>query len=155
LNRLLLDGRDWCAAVHESHTEHPSLIYFRSIGTGSGWPAAVGALMDLALIMDCALDAAESRAFAVLLREEGTRMLKKVSALIGLDTPARPIGPAEIDQLLKRLRIAGFTIGESFDPVGFVSRRREHAESIAALAAHLGTPEAPLIPDVTSNGLGS
>src|SRR6185436_2165913 len=47
LIEVLHNGRDWCANLRQSHASHPSLIYFRSIGTGSGWPAALGALLDL------------------------------------------------------------------------------------------------------------
>jgi hypothetical protein len=45
----LREGRNWCATVRQSHSAHPSLIYFQSVGTGAGWPAALGALLDLAL----------------------------------------------------------------------------------------------------------
>jgi hypothetical protein len=42
LSRLLQEGRDWCAVVQQSHLAHPSLIYFRSLQTDTGWPAALG-----------------------------------------------------------------------------------------------------------------
>jgi hypothetical protein len=42
MRRALYDGRDWCASVLQSHASHPSLIYFRSVGTDTGWPAAAG-----------------------------------------------------------------------------------------------------------------
>jgi hypothetical protein len=145
LNDLLHGGRDWCASVHESHTEHPSLIYFRSIGTGSGWPASLGALMDLSLIVERMLDATESRAAAVLLREEGNRMLTRLSELIGLEPYDRPLSPFDVDILRDRLRAAGFGLREDFDRGAFIRARQEHAEGIAALAGHLGTVEAPLI----------
>ena len=48
LRELLDEGRNWCATVRQSHSAHPSLIYFQSVGTGAGWPAALGALLDLA-----------------------------------------------------------------------------------------------------------
>lgn len=147
LHRLLRDGRNWCASIHETHTEHPSLIYFRSIGTGTGWPAALGALMDLALIMDIVVDVKESRALAVLLREEGNRMLKGVSELIGLQPLPRPLSAADVNVLLDRLGAAAFATRDSFDRDAFIRFRRQHAETIAALAQHLGTLEAPLIPD--------
>ena len=54
--QALRDGRDWCATVRQSHSNHPSLIYFQSVGTGSGWPAALGALLDLALLGEQCLD---------------------------------------------------------------------------------------------------
>ena len=39
---VLEESRDWCATVRQSHSSHPSLIYFQSVGTGAGWPAALG-----------------------------------------------------------------------------------------------------------------
>jgi hypothetical protein len=55
-----------CASVLQTHATHPSLIYFRSVGTGAAWPAALDALMDLALIYEMLIDDAGSRAPAVL-----------------------------------------------------------------------------------------
>ncbi|MGY3529300.1 hypothetical protein [Bradyrhizobium sp. USDA 4452] len=46
MQRTLYEGRDWCASVLQSHASYPSLIYFRSVGTGAGWPGALGSLMD-------------------------------------------------------------------------------------------------------------
>jgi hypothetical protein len=145
LTRLLRDGRDWCASVHESHTEHPSLIYFRSVGAGSGWPAALGALMDLSLIIEFMLDAAESRAPAVLLRDEGNRMLVRLREQIGLQPLTRGLAAADVDLLRRRLRLAGFAMRDPFDRAAFMRARGRHADTIAALAGHLGTREAPLI----------
>src|SRR3954453_14189866 len=50
LGEGLREGRDWCATVRQSHCNHPSLIYFQSVGTGAGWPAALGAFLDIALL---------------------------------------------------------------------------------------------------------
>ena len=74
----LSEARNWCATVRQSHTAHPSLIYFRSAATGAGWPAAFGALLDLALFAEHCLD--DDRLFgpAVLLREEGLRMAREL-----------------------------------------------------------------------------
>src|SRR3954467_2096885 len=52
---------------------HPPLIYFRSVGPGPGWPAALGALLDLALIVEHWLDTPGIRGLAILLREGGRR----------------------------------------------------------------------------------
>ena len=63
---------------------HPSLIYFRSVGTGAGWPAALGTVMDLALIFELLIDDPKARAAAVLLRDEGPRLVGEIAGLIGL-----------------------------------------------------------------------
>jgi hypothetical protein len=79
MRRALYDGRDWCASVLQSHASHPSLIYFRSVGTGAGWPAALGTIMDLALIFELLIDDPKSRAAAVLLRDEGLRLVGEIA----------------------------------------------------------------------------
>lgn len=77
---MLHRGRDWCASVLQSHASHPSLIYFRSVGTGAGWPATLGALMDLALIFELLVDDRAARAPAVLLR-----LVDEINGLLGLE----------------------------------------------------------------------
>ena len=32
------EGRNWCATVRQSHSNHPSLIYFRSVGRALAGP---------------------------------------------------------------------------------------------------------------------
>lgn len=61
-------------------TSHPSLIYFRSVGVGAGWPATLGAMMNLALIFELLVDEPASRGAAVLLRQEGLRLLDEINA---------------------------------------------------------------------------
>lgn len=146
LPQLLHDARDWCAAVLQSHASHPSLIYFRSAGAGSGWPAAIGALMDLALIAEVLIDDAALRGPAALLREEGLRMIATLSALIRLDPVAIRLELAEVGRLTRRLEAAGFSLREDADTVAFLSDRNRHAGGVRALAAHLGSAEAPLVP---------
>jgi hypothetical protein len=107
LPHVLRDGRDWCATVRQSHSSHPSLIYFRSTGTGAGWPAALGALLDLAIIVERCLDAPEIRGLAILLREDGCRMIEELARLIGLPPDAAPPAPAASAQMAARLARAG------------------------------------------------
>jgi hypothetical protein len=147
LPHVLRDGRDWCATVLQSHASHPSLIYFRSTGTGSGWPAALGVLLDLALICERCIDTPELRGLAVLLREDGCRMARDIAALIGLE-PQAPgfLAGQEIATMTARLAAHGYTVRAGFDAATFTREREEHQRWTAALAAHLGRPAAPLLP---------
>ncbi|HEY0314580.1 MAG TPA: hypothetical protein VGC56_19055 [Allosphingosinicella sp.] len=147
LPRILRDGRDWCAAVRQSHTSHPSLIYFRTTGTGSGWPAALGALLDLALIVERWLDMPDLRGLAVLLREDGCRMGEEIGRLIALEPHASPPDPKAASGMARRLRAAGYRQQDGFDPEPFAKERETHCEWIRALAHHLGRPEPRLLPD--------
>lgn len=146
IRRMLYDGRDWCASVLQTHATHPSLVYFRSVGTGAGWPAALGALMDLALIFEMLIDDPASRASAVLLRHEGLRLVGEVASLIGLEPRDDPTTVDQAQAVCARLRAAGYRLRPSIDAPEFAARRREHARCTGAIAEHLGMPEAPLLP---------
>jgi hypothetical protein len=141
----LEEGRNWCATVRQSHTAHPSLIYFRSIATGAGWPAALGALLDLALIAEHLIDDDRLYGPAVLLREEGARMAKEL-ALIARLTPKEPKDcDAELEQLARRLGTSGYRIRSNPNFLAMAKQRAEHASCVEAIAEHLGRPNAVLI----------
>lgn len=146
MRRALYDGRDWCALVLQSHASHPSLIYFRSVGTGSGWPGALGTIMDLALIFELVIDDPKSRAAAVLLRAQGLRLVREVAGLIGLQPKGGATAVAEVEALCGRLSTAGYQLRSNPNAMEFATKRAEYARCIQALAEHLGTPAAPLLP---------
>jgi len=146
LAHVLRDGRTWCATVRQSHTSHPSLIYFRTIGTGSGWPAALGALLDLALIVERWLDAPELRGLAVLLREDGCRMAEDVARLVGIEPEGKPLPVGTVDEMVRCLSAAGYQARGGFEPAAFAKVREEHASWVRAVAHHLGRDDTPLLP---------
>ncbi len=143
IRHMLYDGR---ASVLQTHATHPSLIYFRSVGTGSGWPAALGALMDLALILEMLVDDPNSRAPAVLLRQEGLRLVRELGGMIGLEPEHDSTTANQAQAVCARLRSAGYRLRQPIDADQFAAKRREHARCITAIAEHLGTPQAPLLP---------
>jgi hypothetical protein len=145
MRRALYDGRDWCASVLQSHACHPSLVYFRSVGTGAGWPAALGTIMDLALIFELLIDDPRSRAAAVLLRDEGMRLVGEIAGLIGLEPKSDNTIASEVETLCNRLSAAGYRLRHDVDREEFVAKRREHARCIDSIAEHLGTGVAPLL----------
>jgi hypothetical protein len=145
LKDVLLEGRDWCATVRQSHSNHPSLIYFQSVGTGSGWPAALGALLDLALIGEHFLDEPSLRGAAVLLRHEGTNMAEELASVIGLK-PKDPDGrEPELAQALAQLKSAGYRIRDDADLGTVAQQRAQYLGCVSALARHLGKPGATLV----------
>ena len=146
MRRALYDGRDWCASVLQSHASHPSLIYFRSVGTGAGWPAALGTITDLALIFELLIDDPKSRAAAVLLRAEGLRLVGEIAGLIGLEPKGGTTSTLEVQKVCDRLSAAGYRLRSDPDVKQFTAKRMEYARCIEAIAAHLGTPAAPLLP---------
>ena len=145
LAQILRDGRDWCATVRQSHSNHPSLIYFQSVGTGSGWPATLGALLDLSLLSEHSLDDPSLRGSAVLLRDEGTRMARQLAAVINLHPVEGPVNEAELRQAVERIRNSGYAIRSDSDFAAIAEQRRDYLSCVDALARHLGKPSAVLV----------
>jgi hypothetical protein len=140
----LRTGRDWCAAVLQSHVSHPSLIYFRSAGTGQGWPAALGALVDVALLVEYVLDEPAAFGAAVLTREQGQRLADDVARLLALE-PDPPATPPELVKTLRaRLSAAGYRLRPDFDLQRYTAARTRSLAGVGALAGHLGMTQAPL-----------
>jgi hypothetical protein len=135
LSEVLKDGRDWCAKVHQSHAAHPSLIYFRSAGTGAGWPAALGALLDLALIVELVVELPSQKGRAILLREDGTRMAQTLCDVVGIR--AQPIEKCDYKGMRTSLEAAGYTLLPDTESA-FTSAREELLGLVAALSEHIG-----------------
>jgi hypothetical protein len=146
LGDVLRDGRDWCATVRQSQVAHPSLIYFRSASTGTGWPASLGALLDLALLIEFWLDLPDLRGLATLLREDGTRMATEIGTLVAIEPREQDASGADAEEALGRLTRAGFALKSGASADMFLRARSDHAGWVASLADHLGRPPAPLIP---------
>lgn len=145
LRGALEESRSWCANVRQSHSSHPSLIYFQSVGTGSGWPAALGATLDLALIAEHLIEDDSLYGPAVLLREEGARMAKELALLSGVEPEEAQTSAAELEQVSRRLASSGYVLR---DPVNFEAmarQRADHMSCINGLARHLGRPTSVLI----------
>ena len=140
LTDILRDGRNWCATVLQSHASHPSLIYFRTTGTGAGWPAVLGALTDLALIIQLLLDRGPGYGPSILAREEAQRLAQDVVRLLALEPAPAETPHAEVEALCHRLAAAGYTLRADRDVPRFASERAKHASAIDALARHLGFP---------------
>jgi ion channel len=148
LAQVLRDGRDWCAIVRQSHSNHPSLIYFQSVGTGSGWPAMLGALLDLALLSERCLDDQSLRGAAVLLREEGTRMARELADVVGAHARDVTGDQPELRQAAEQLRSSDYSIRDDADFAAIAEQRAEYRSCVDALADHLGKPTAVLVRQV-------
>ncbi|MBC5768597.1 ion channel [Ramlibacter albus] len=145
LRRELQEGRDWCAAILQSHASHPSVIYFRSVGTATGWPATLGALLDLALIAQLLLDEDETCAPAVLLRKQANRLAKDVTKLLELDVHTGATAREEAREVCRRLVAAGYRVRADADLDAFGDARAREVAAIDAMALHLGTAKTPLL----------
>jgi hypothetical protein len=145
LSGVLREGRHWCATMLQSHASHPWLIYFRSAGVGAGWPATVGTLMDMALLLELLVDEPGTSGLAVLVREEASRVGHDLAALVSLKPVPLNTSAGEVETLCSRLEAAGYRLRPGRDVARFLRARAEHVGCIEALSQHLGTPAAPLL----------
>lgn len=145
ISEVLANGRDWCAAVRQSHCSHPTLIYFQSIGVGSGWPAALGAILDLALFAEHCIDDDSLYGPAVLLRNEGLRMARDLAGVAGLQPSDIGANEAELKQAANRLGTSGYPLREEIRFGEMAAQRAQYRGFVDALAAHLGKPSAALV----------
>ena len=142
---VLEEGRNWCATVRQSHTTHPSMIYFRSIGIGAGWPAALGALLDLALLFEMMIDERALFGRAVLLHEEGLRMAHELAGIISLKPKNRAPEERDLREAAERLVMCGYGIRGNADFAAMAQRRAGYTSCVDALAEQLGQPTSLLI----------
>lgn len=142
---VLREARNWCATVRQSHSNHPTLIYFQSVGTGAGWPAALGALLDLALLLELCLDEEALRGLATLLREEGVRMARELAEIIGVRPLDSKADEAELRQAAERLGGSGYRLRSDPDFAAMANCRADYQSCVNALARHLGKPTAVLV----------
>lgn len=145
LGGMLREGRNWCATMHQSHLAHPSLLYFQSTGTGAGWPAVLGALIDLALIVEHCLDDRALRGPAILLGAESTRLADNICENIGIASKPSECCPAEVEQLIERLARAGYAVRMDVNVSALAEQRRAQQSRVEGIAVYLGKPSAPLI----------
>ena len=145
LAEVLRDGRNWCATVRQSHSNHPSLIYFQSVGTGAGWPAALGALLDVALLSEHCLDERSLVGASALLRAEGTRMARELAGVIGLRPSEVGGDEPALRQAARQLESAGYAIRGDVAFAAMAEHRSDYRSCVDALANHLGKPTAVLV----------
>lgn len=140
LPRIMADARDWCLTVRQSHATHPSLIYFESIGSGTGWPATLGALVDLALIAELWLDDDTLYGPAVLLRMDAVEMASELAALVRLKPALVGTTTSVMEAAAARLTACGYRLKPELDLQAAAQERSRLQGAIAAMADHLGKP---------------
>jgi hypothetical protein len=142
---ILEEGRNWCATVRQSHLSHPSLIYFQSVSTGAGWPAALGALLDLALFAEHLVDDDRLYGPAVLLRDEGSLMAKELSLITRVKRLAEVTDQNILRNVAARLEACGYRLHDNPDFGEMARQRSEYSGCTDALADYLGKPGSPLL----------
>lgn len=145
VGEVLANGRDWCATVRQSHCSHPTLIYFQSIGVGSGWPAALGAILDLALFAEHCIDDDALYGPAILLRNEALRMARDLASVARVKPVETSANEAELKQAANRLATSGYRLRTNIRFSEMAGQRSQYLAYVDALAAHLGKPSVTLV----------
>jgi hypothetical protein len=70
----------------------------------------------------------------------------EIAGLIDLEPNGDKTDTAEVESLCRRLSGTGYQLRTDADMQMFVAKRREHARGVGAIADHLGTSKAPLLP---------
>lgn len=144
LDSVLRNGRDWCAAVLQTHASHPWLIYFRTPSVGTAWPTSLGVVMDLALIFELLIDDKALGGLASLTRLQASSLGTELAKLLKLEQVNVDAGDDEVCHLLERLRHAGYRVRENADRDEFRRARARCAGTIESLCRHVGADGAPL-----------
>ncbi len=111
----------WFIDVEESHTSHPSLVFFRSQQPERSWVVAAGCVLDTAAITNSTVDIPHDARADVMLRT-GFFALRRVADYFGIayDPDPPTDGPIsvtrrEFDLLCVELRAAGVPLKADLD----------------------------------------
>ena len=138
LDALFAEWRDWMASTLHRQSSHPVVTYFRSMSAGMDWPAALGAVLDAATLATAFLEH-RANGRAALLQREGARLAAVMAEIFELEVCEQPPPRAEeVEQLLERLRRAGYRLRAAPDPERFARLRGDYVGRLAAIADHLG-----------------
>ena len=140
----------WFAAVEETHTSYPALVYFRS-GDDRSWLTAAGCLLDSASFYQAALDVPRSSAAALCIRS-GFLCLREVADqfLIPYDPDPAPDDPisisrSEFDEVWEELERTGLPMVADRDQAwrDFAGWRVNYDMALLGLCAMVEPPAAP------------
>ena len=111
----------WFIDVEESHTSHPSLVFFRSPHPDRSWVTAAGCVLDTASIVSSTLDLPADARADVMLRT-GFFALRRISDYFGIEYDPDPpptasisITRREFDLLVVELRAMDIPLKADLD----------------------------------------
>jgi hypothetical protein len=147
----------WFADVEESHTSHPSLVFFRSPQPDQSWVTAAGAVLDAASLVASSVEGEDPD--ARLCVRAGFICLRRIAGFFGIpyDPDPQPDDPIsitrdEFDQAYDRLVAAGVQMIPDRDQAwrDFAGWRVNYDAVLLALAALTMAPYAPWSSDRSS-----
>ncbi len=118
LPELYLDWERWAAAVAESHTNYPSLMWFRSPVPRRSWLTALVAMLDAAAMQDALTPSSSPRQARIYL-QMGINTLRSLAGALHIAYDPDPLPDAPI-----RLTYDEYLVGvERLQQVGFPFER--------------------------------
>jgi hypothetical protein len=138
----------WFVDVEESHTSHPSLVFFRSPHPERSWITAAGCVLDTAAITASLLDLPRDARTDVMLRS-GFFTLRRIADYFGIDYPTDPqpadpitVSRREFDLLCVELRAMDLPLKADRDQAwaDFVGWRVNYDTVLVALCGLVSAP---------------
>ncbi len=148
---LYLDWERWAAAVSESHTNYPVLMWFRSPVSSRSWLVALVAMMDSAALFHAASPEQTPRQ-ARLCLSMGIRCMRSMAGALGIPFDADPLPLAEIrltkaefEDGYRRLKEVNFPVERDVDESwrNFQGWRINYEPIVDALTKLIVPPPAP------------
>ncbi len=148
---LYLDWERWAAAVSESHTNYPVLMWFRSPVSTRSWLVALVAMMDSAALFHAASPEQTPRQ-ARLCLSMGIRCMRSMAGALGIPFDADPLPLAEIrltraefEDGYRRLKEVNFPMERDVDESwrNFQGWRINYEPIVDALTKLIVPPPAP------------
>lgn len=142
---------DWFTEMEESHTSHPTLVFFRSQRPDSSWITAAGCVLDTASLVVSTLDLQRMPQASVTIRS-GFMSLRAIAGFYGvpvdLDPPPNApisIHREEFDLLCRELAEIGIPLRADLDQAwrDFAGWRVNYDLPLLALCRLVDAPPAP------------
>ncbi|MGH9108705.1 MAG: hypothetical protein ACRDY3_04430, partial [Acidimicrobiales bacterium] len=155
LPNLYTTWERWSAAVAESHTNYPTLMWLRSPEPMRSWLTSLVAMLDAAALQDAVSPGAAPRQGRLCL-QMGTNCLRSLAAALRISFDPDPLPTTELrlsyEEFLEgveRLRQAGFPFERTAQEAWrhFRGWRVNYEAIVDALTALLVPPPAPWFPE--------
>ncbi len=151
LDATWAEWEQWFVELEESHSTHPSLVFFRSQRPSSNWVTSCGAVLDAAAVSLAALQSDAGPQASVTIRS-GFLALRAIAGFYGIpfDPEPRPDDPIsirreEFDALCDELRDDGLAVRDDREAAwrAFAGWRVNYDAPLLGLCALVDAPPTP------------